>query len=69
MDFASLMDGLKRLRKKAVLALRAKDPGLKPIEFIGFFQGAEAPCSLRNAITRVFQHPSKAPFTLLSLRT
>jgi hypothetical protein len=39
MDFASLMDGLKRLRKKAVLALRAKDPGLKPIEFIGFFQG------------------------------
>ena len=44
-------------------------PGLKPIEFIGFFQGAEAPCSLRKAKTGVFQHPSKAPFTLRSLRT
>ena len=43
-----------RLRKKAVLALLAKGPGLKPLYSIGFIQGAEAPCSLRKAKTGVF---------------
>jgi hypothetical protein len=28
--------------------VRKKDPGLKPLESIGFIQGAEAPCSLRK---------------------
>jgi hypothetical protein len=27
----------------------AEGPGLKPLEFIGLFQGTEAPCSLRRA--------------------
>jgi hypothetical protein len=58
------MDGLKpvpfkteadEVLKKAILPFLTENPGLKPVEFIGFFQGAEAPCSLRNANTRVFQ--------------
>jgi hypothetical protein len=53
----SLTARVKRLRKKAVLALRPKDPGLKPLESIGFIQGAEAPCSLRNAKMEVFPQP------------
>ena len=39
----------------------AEGPGLKPIEFIGFFQGAEAPCSLRKARTGVFSRRVKSP--------
>ena len=42
------------------MAHRAKDPGLKPLESIGFFQGVEAPCSLRRAKARVFQQPLKS---------
>jgi len=45
---------LDRLRIKAVLALCAEGPGLKPLDPIGFIQGAEAPCSLRKAKTGVF---------------
>jgi hypothetical protein len=40
--------GLKRVLKKDYLELRAKDPGLKPLDSIGLIQGAEAPCSLRK---------------------
>ena len=39
----------------------AEGPGLKPIEFIGFIQGAEAPCSLRKARTGVFSRRVKSP--------
>ena len=35
-----------RLRDKSCLEVRAKGPGLKPIDSIGLIQGAEAPCSL-----------------------
>ena len=35
-----------------VVLIAARDPGLKPLQFIGLFQGAEAPCSLRNAEAR-----------------
>ena len=53
--------GLHRLRKKAWLSLLAEGPGLKPLESIGFIQGAEAPCSLRKAKTGVFPQPVKPP--------
>jgi hypothetical protein len=59
----SFTERLKRLRKKADLAHRAKDPGLKPLEFVDFIQGAEAPCSLPKAKMGVFPQPVKpCPF-------
>src|SRR5208283_3992159 len=53
----ALRAGRNRLRKKACLALRAKGPGLKPLDTLGLIQWAEAPCSLRKTKTGVFPQP------------
>ena len=46
-DYAAITAWVNRLREKACLSFMAEGPGLKPLEFIGYIQGAEAPCSLR----------------------
>jgi len=47
----SYRSGFLRLRKKAVLARQEEGPGLKPLNFMGFIQWPEGPCSLRKAKT------------------
>jgi hypothetical protein len=41
------------------LPLLEEGPGLKPLDIIGFIQGAEAPYSLRRAKTGVIPQPVK----------
>jgi hypothetical protein len=54
-------DVAEEVAKKAILALRAKGPGLKPFDSMSLIQGAEAPCSLRKTKTGVFPQPVKPP--------
>jgi len=56
----ALRAGRNRLRKKTCSALRAKGPGLKPLDALGLIQGAEAPCSLPKTKTGVILQPGKS---------
>jgi hypothetical protein len=56
---AAIFVGLKRVLKKCICCQIREIPGLKPIEFAGFFAGLKPCAPTEKQLHRLFQHPLK----------
>jgi len=66
-DLGLALDGLDGLRRKCVRQRLQKGPGLKPLEFAGFFVGLKPHANPKKQPQRLFQQPVSALADHMSL--